>query len=74
MADVIRTGDEMTLESNSVNLDASTFELLHEIQRGGSFVVGRLDIVVVVVELYAQCSFLDHLLSRGECHWDVFCY
>jgi hypothetical protein len=64
---LILTNDEMALQSNTVNLNTSSLQLLDQIQCCRSLVIWRFDIIVVVVQLHIQSVLLDDLLSRSEC-------
>ena len=60
--------DEVGLETDTVDFDTAGLERLNEVEGSGCLCTGRLDVVIVVVELdiwvVESCGF--------ECDWDIF--
>lgn len=64
-----RTDDEVTLQSNTIDVDAACLELFDNVQRRSGFGAWVLDVVIVVVELDLQTLFLDRLRCGSKRHY-----
>jgi hypothetical protein len=63
----VLTDNEMTLQPNTINLDAATLQFFDQVQRSSGLVVWRFDIVVIIVQLHVQAILLDDLLGSSKC-------
>lgn len=63
-----RSDDEVGLETDTVDFDTASLERFDEVEGSGCLGTGRLDVVVVVVELDIW------IVESGgfECDWDIF--